>query len=87
MYSYTKLGIRVLIILKSYLDSQEENYWQTWISLLISITTEPAIIIISHMHLSVVSHNSDCGFLLQFIICIHTTAISDLSDKRGEYMF
>jgi hypothetical protein len=70
--------IRVLIILTHYLDSQEQNYGQTWISLPISIATEPAIIIISHTHLLVVNHNSDC-FLLQFI---HTPAISDLSDQK-----
>jgi len=40
------------------------------------ITLEPPIITISHTHLLVVSHNSDCVFLLQFI---HTPAISDLS--------
>jgi len=70
------LGIRVLSILTSYLDSQDQNYGQTWISLPVSITTEPAIIIISHTHLLIVNHNSDF-FLLQFI---HTPAISDLSD-------
>ena len=80
MHSYTKLGIYVPSIFKSYFDSQEQYYGQTCIS----ITTESAIIIISHTHLLVVNHNSDCVFLVQFI---HTPAISDLSDWGGGNIF
>jgi hypothetical protein len=86
MYSYIKLGIRVLSILASYLDSQEQNYGQTWISLPISITTEQPIIIISHIHLLVANHNSDCVFT-----SIHTHScnfrLKWLKKEGGKYIF